>query len=95
MHQPISLLCRNGSRSSNFAGSVRASNSTLSRSASQNGFIEAFKGRLGDECLNEDLFTSLPAARRIIEAWRIDYNTRRQSARQELMSTVTSQNWKA
>jgi Integrase core domain len=30
-----------------------------------------------DECLNEHLFTSLPEARRIIEAWRIDYNTER------------------
>ena len=28
-----------------------------------------------DECLNEHLFPSLVAARRIIEAWRTDYNT--------------------
>ena len=34
-------------------------------------------GRLRDECLNEHLFSSLPAARRTIELWRIDYNTRR------------------
>jgi len=43
----------------------------------QNGFVESFNGRLRDECLNEHLFTSLPEARRIIEAWRIDYNTER------------------
>ncbi len=43
----------------------------------QNGFIESFNGRLRDECLNEHLFSSLVEARRIIEAWRIDYNTRR------------------
>lgn len=43
----------------------------------QNGFIESFNGRLRDECLNEHLFTTLPEARRIIEAWKIDYNTRR------------------
>jgi len=43
----------------------------------QNGFIESFNGRVRDECLNEHLFNSLPEARRIIEAWRIDYNTRR------------------
>jgi len=43
----------------------------------QNGFIESFNGRLRDECLNEHLFTNLAEARRIIEAWRIDYNTRR------------------
>jgi putative transposase len=27
-----------------------------------------------DECLNEHLFHSLPAARRFIEEWRIDHN---------------------
>jgi putative transposase len=43
----------------------------------QNGFIESFIGRLRDECLNEHLFASLLEARRIIEAWRIDYNTKR------------------
>ena len=36
----------------------------------QNGFVESFNGRFRDECLNEHLFGSLPAARRIIEAWR-------------------------
>jgi putative transposase len=43
----------------------------------QNGFIESFNGRLRDECLNEHLFSILAEARRIIEAWRIDYNTKR------------------
>ena len=41
----------------------------------QNGFVESFNGRLRDECLNEHLFLSLAVARRIIEAWRTDYNT--------------------
>lgn len=36
----------------------------------QNSFIEVFNGRLRDECLNEHLFPSLAAARRIIEAVR-------------------------
>lgn len=40
----------------------------------QNGLVESFNGRFRDECLNEHLFRSLSAARRIIEAWRIDYN---------------------
>jgi putative transposase len=40
----------------------------------QNGFMESFNGKLRDECLNETVFTSLAQARRIIEAWRIDYN---------------------
>ena len=40
----------------------------------QNGFVESFNGRFRDECLNEHLFRNLTSARRIIEAWRIDYN---------------------
>ena len=40
----------------------------------QNGFVESFNGRLRDECLNEHLFSNLPAARELIEKWRIDYN---------------------
>ena len=41
----------------------------------QNGYVESFNGRLRDECLNAHLFPSLAAAKRIIEAWRTDYNT--------------------
>lgn len=41
----------------------------------QNGFMESFNGKLRDECLNEHVFASLAEARRIIEAWRLDYNT--------------------
>ena len=40
----------------------------------QNGLVESFNGRFRDECLNEHLFRSLASARRIIEAWRTDYN---------------------
>ena len=43
----------------------------------QNGFVESLIGRLRDECLNEHLFRSLPAARHTLELWRIDYNTQR------------------
>src|SRR4051794_3690592 len=43
----------------------------------QNGFMESFNGKLRDECLNEQVFSSLAQARRIIECWRIDYNTAR------------------
>jgi putative transposase len=41
----------------------------------QNAFAESFNGRLRDECLNESWFLSVAEARRVIEAWRIDYNT--------------------
>ena len=40
----------------------------------QNGFVESFNGRFRDECLNEHLFRSIAAGRRIIEPWRIDHN---------------------
>src|ERR1700728_1534040 len=43
----------------------------------QNGFVESFNGRFRDECLNEHPFSTLTIACRIIEAWRIDYNTKR------------------
>jgi putative transposase len=43
----------------------------------QNAFIESFNGKFQDECLNEHWFTNLADARRTIEEWRIDYNTRR------------------
>jgi putative transposase len=42
-----------------------------------NAFIEAFNGRLRDECLNVHQFTSIEDARAKIEAWRVDYNARR------------------
>lgn len=41
----------------------------------QNAFIESFNGRFRDECLNQNWFVSLDDARRIIETWRVDYNT--------------------
>jgi Integrase core domain len=40
----------------------------------QNAFIESFNGRLRDEFLNENLFTSLMQARQAREEWRCDYN---------------------
>jgi putative transposase len=43
----------------------------------ENAFIEAFNGRLRDECLNLHQFTSLDDAKAKIEAWRIDYNCHR------------------
>ncbi len=41
----------------------------------QNAHIESFHGRFRDECLNESWFLTLVDTRRIIEAWRRDYNT--------------------
>ena len=40
----------------------------------ENGFVESFNGRLRDECLNVEWFTSLEEARRKLAAWRSHYN---------------------
>jgi putative transposase len=43
----------------------------------QNAYVESFNGRLRDECLNANWFTSLSDAQRKIETWRQDYNQQR------------------
>jgi putative transposase len=43
----------------------------------QNAYVESFNGRLRDECLNANWFTSLSDARRKVETWRLDYNQQR------------------
>jgi hypothetical protein len=43
----------------------------------QNGHVESFNGRLRDECLNANWFTTLADARTKIEAGRQDYNNER------------------
>jgi putative transposase len=43
----------------------------------ENAYIESFNGKFRDECLNEHWFVTMEQARRIIEAWRIEYNTER------------------
>ena len=42
-----------------------------------NPFVESFNGKFRDECLNENWFTSVPDARRIIAAYRREYNEER------------------
>jgi putative transposase len=39
-----------------------------------NAFIEAFNGRLREECLNQSWFLSLEDARDKVETWRQEYN---------------------
>jgi len=43
----------------------------------ENAYIESFNGRFRDECLNEHWFVTMAQARRVIENWRIEYNTER------------------
>jgi putative transposase len=39
-----------------------------------NGYIESFNGKLRQECLNQNWFTSIEEARQEIEKWRVEYN---------------------
>ena len=43
----------------------------------ENAYIESFNGKFRDECLNEHWFITMAQARRVIELWRIEYNTER------------------
>ena len=40
----------------------------------QNGFTESLNGKIRDEFLNENCFSSVAEARALLEAWRQDYN---------------------
>ena len=40
----------------------------------ENGYIESFNGKLRDELLNRDVFTTIAEARVLIEQWRREYN---------------------
>ena len=40
----------------------------------ENGYIESFNGKLGDELLNREIFYTLQEAKILIEQWRKEYN---------------------
>jgi transposase InsO family protein len=40
----------------------------------ENGYIESFNGKLRDELLNREVFTTLEEAKVLIEQWRREYN---------------------
>jgi putative transposase len=40
----------------------------------ENGYVESFNGRLRDELLNREIFTTLFEAKVLIEGWRREYN---------------------
>jgi len=43
----------------------------------ENGYIESFNGKLRDELLNREIFTTLKEAKVLIEQWRKEYNQTR------------------
>jgi putative transposase len=40
----------------------------------ENGYIESFNGKMRDELLNREIFTTLTEAKVLIEEWRREYN---------------------
>lgn len=44
----------------------------------QNCYVESFNGRMRDECLNQNWFTTIDDARRIITGWTEEYNEERE-----------------
>ena len=51
----------------------------------ENGYIESFNGKMRDELLNREIFTTLKEAKVLIEMWRKEYNqVRPHSARNNL-----------
>lgn len=81
--RPEFIVCDNGTEFSSLAMFDWAQRSGVGLrfiqpgKLSQNGFCEAFNGRLRDECLNENLFSTLWEAQEITEKWRYAYNTER------------------
>jgi putative transposase len=62
----------------------------------QNPYVESFGGRLRDELLAVEAFTSLLEARVLVEDWRIEYNTLRpHSALGYLTPTDYARTWTA
>ena len=43
----------------------------------ENGYNKSFNGKLRDELLNTEIFTTLHEAKVLIERWRHHYNTKR------------------
>ena len=56
-------------------GAVGARTAYIERGSPwENGYVESFNGRLRDELLNGEIFTTLKEAQIIIESWRQHYN---------------------
>lgn len=58
------------------AGSTGPAPSSSTQLAVANAWIESFNGKLRDEFLNIQVFATLLEAQVLLEAWRIDYNTK-------------------
>ena len=61
----------------------------------ENGYIESFNGKMRDELLRREIFTTLQEAKVLIEQWRREYNQVRQHSglgyRQKTNETVLAE----
>jgi len=80
---PKTIFCDNGSefvgRALDLWAYVNKVRIDFSRPGkpTDNAHVESFNGRLREECQNSHLFVSMQDAKRVIEAWRTDYNESR------------------
>ncbi len=78
--QPTTIVSDNGTEMTSHAIFKRAQDHKIEwhyiapGKPTQNAFVEVFNGRLRDECLNEELFSSMSDARQKLAAWQADYN---------------------
>ena len=59
----------------------------------ENGYIESFNGKLRDELLNREVFTTLIEAKVLIENWRQEYNTARPHMRSDIGLLLQKPYW--
>jgi putative transposase len=80
---PKTIFCDNGSefvgRALDLWAYVNKVRIDFSRPGkpTDNAHVESFNGRLREECLNSHWFVSMQDAKRVIDAWRADYNESR------------------
>ena len=80
---PKFLFCDNGSEFSSQAVDLWAYQNAMKIDFSRpgkptdNAFVESFNGTFRSECLNAHWFGTLAEAKRLIEAWRQEYNESR------------------
>jgi len=53
----------------------------------ENGYIESFNGKVRDELLNREIFTTLEEAKVLLEQWRKEYNHVRPHSAKKLSTT--------
>lgn len=81
--RPLNIVCDNGTEFTSMAMFDWSKRTGIGLrfirpgKPNENAFVESFNGRQRDECMNENLFSTLWEARQIVEQWRQHYNQHR------------------